>query len=238
MCSGTHIPMASSLLLLSSLGKVYNLFMCSGTHMPTVNNKASIVSQKSPICKQKDSNYKPKELPNKQVFAKTLNFKNEKSAQRGSFWDGHPADIWRSFARISRPKNSVWAVKILEKQAFRRGHPWPEGADVHNPKGFPKTSVRKELWAEFSVPTIVSRELPAVSTRAASRLNVGILPYDRDFHFLLQDPTTPEGFQKGFRRGLWRGLWRVSEGFLKGFRRGPRPQRPLLLKPFRGRWVL
>ena len=24
----------------------------------------------------------------------------------------------------------------------------------------------------------------------------------QDFHFLLQDPRTPEGFQKGFRRGL------------------------------------
>ena len=50
--------------------------------------------------------------------------KNEKSAQRGSFWDGHPADIRGPFARISRPKTSVRAVKMLEKkQAFRRGHP-------------------------------------------------------------------------------------------------------------------
>ena len=71
--------------------------------------------------------------------------KNEKSAQRVSFWDGHPADIRGSFARISRPKTSVRALKILEKQAFGRGHPWPEGADVHDPKGLPKTSVRKTL---------------------------------------------------------------------------------------------
>ena len=43
---------------------------------------------------------------------------------------------------MSRPKTSVRAFKILEKkQAFGRGHPWPEGADVHDPKGFPKTSV-------------------------------------------------------------------------------------------------
>ena len=42
--------------------------------------------------------------------------KNEKSAQRGSFWDGRPADIRGSFARISRPKTSVRAVKILEKK--------------------------------------------------------------------------------------------------------------------------
>ena len=32
-----------------------------------------------------------------------------------------------------------------KKQAFWRGHPWPEGADVHDPKGFPTTSVRKTL---------------------------------------------------------------------------------------------
>ena len=47
----------------------------------------------------------------------------EKSAQRGSFGDGQPADIRGSFARMSRPKTSVRAVKILEKQAFQRGHP-------------------------------------------------------------------------------------------------------------------
>ena len=49
--------------------------------------------------------------------------KNKKSAQRGSFWDGHPADIRGSFARTSRPKTSVRALKILEKQGFGRGHP-------------------------------------------------------------------------------------------------------------------
>ena len=32
-----------------------------------------------------------------------------------------------------------------KKQAFGRGHPWPEGANVHDPKGLPKTSVRKTL---------------------------------------------------------------------------------------------
>ena len=41
------------------------------------------------------------------------NFKNEKSARRGSVWDGHPADIRGSFARISRPKTLVRVVKIL-----------------------------------------------------------------------------------------------------------------------------
>ena len=61
--------------------------------------------------------------------------KNEKSAQRGSFWDGHPADIRGSFARISWPKTSVWAVQILEKnQHF--------GADIHDPKARTSTTLR------------------------------------------------------------------------------------------------
>ena len=84
----------------------------------------------------------------KSHLEKGLKSQERKPAQRGSFWDGHPADIRGSFARISRdsrPRTSVRAVKILEKQAFWRGHPWPEGADVHSAKGFPKTSVRKTL---------------------------------------------------------------------------------------------
>ena len=39
--------------------------------------------------------------------------KSEKSAQRGFFWDEHPADIRGSFARISRPKTSVIFVPYL-----------------------------------------------------------------------------------------------------------------------------
>ena len=35
-----------------------------------------------------------------------------------------------------------------------------------------------------------------------SACNDGLEASHQDFHFLLQDPRTPEGFQKGFRRGL------------------------------------
>ena len=76
-------------------------------------------------------------------------FENKKSAQRGSFWDGYPVDIRGSFARISRPKTSVRALKILEKQAFGRGYPWPEGADVQDPKGFPKNFGQKNFGLNF-----------------------------------------------------------------------------------------
>ena len=61
---------------------------------------------------------------------------------------GHPGVIRADI----QPKTSVRVVKILEKkQAFWRGHPWPEGADVHDPKGFQKLRSEK-LWAEFSFP--------------------------------------------------------------------------------------
>ena len=61
-------------------------------------------------------------------------FKNEKSAQRGSFWDGYPADIQGSFARTSRPKTSVRVLGILEKTCIwartsttqRHGRPRPQ----------------------------------------------------------------------------------------------------------------
>ena len=78
--------------------------------------------------------------------------KNEKSAQRGSFRAGYPADIRGSFARISRPKTSVRALKILEKNKHL-------GADIHDPKVRTSTTLRdfqklrsEKLWAEFSFP--------------------------------------------------------------------------------------
>ena len=37
--------------------------------------------------------------------------------------------------------------------------------------------------------------------------------YDQDFHFLPQNPRTPEGFQKGFLKGSLKGFRRVSGGF-------------------------
>ena len=39
------------------------------------------------------------------------------------------------------------------------------------------------------------------------------------FHFLLQNPRTPEGLQKGLRRGSEGVSEGVSEGCLKGFAR-------------------
>ena len=86
-------------------------------------------------------------------------FRNEKAAQRGSFRAGHPTEIRGSFARISQPQTSVRALKILEKQSFGRGYPWPEGADIHDPKGFPNKLRSEKLRAEFSFPRLISNWL-------------------------------------------------------------------------------
>ena len=83
----------------------------------------------------------------------SLLFKNKISAQRVSFWDGYPADIRGSFARISRPKTSVRALKILENKHL--------GADIHDPKARTSTTLRdfqklrsEKLWAEFLFPIL------------------------------------------------------------------------------------
>ena len=84
-------------------------------------------------------------------------YENENSAQRVSFWDGYPADIRGSFARIFRPKTSVRALKILENKHL--------GADIHDPKARTSTTLRdfrklrsEKLWAEFSFPNIRGRK--------------------------------------------------------------------------------
>ena len=43
---------------------------------------------------------------------------------------------------------------------------------------------------EFDIMRLSTYDLPLTDDQS------------QDFHFLLQDPPTPEGFQKGFRRGL------------------------------------
>ena len=73
-----------------------------------------------------------------------------KISPKKKFWGrmscGHPG----SFARISRPKISVRALKILEKLL---------GVDIHDPKAQTSTTLRDfqklrsdKLWAEFSFP--------------------------------------------------------------------------------------
>ena len=79
-------------------------------------------------------------------------FHQEKSAQRlakRKIGDGYPAEIQGSFARISRPKTSVRALKVLENKHL--------GADIHDPKARTSTTLRdfqqlrsEKLWAEFS----------------------------------------------------------------------------------------
>ena len=93
------------------------------------------------------------QLPDNLATLHMPKIKNEKSAQRGSFLGGHPVDVRGSFARISRPKTSVRAVKILEKKNKHFS------ADIHDPKARTSATLRdfqklrsEKLWAEFSFP--------------------------------------------------------------------------------------
>ena len=89
-----------------------------------------------------------------QFQGRTISPKGKFLGRSGRISRGHPG----SFAQISRPKTSVRELNFLGKQAFQRGYPWPEGADVHDPKGFPKVLVRKTL-AWIFVPHNKSRKL-------------------------------------------------------------------------------
>ena len=77
--------------------------------------------------------------------------KNEKSAQRGSFWDGHPADIRGHSCGYPGPKLRSGRSKSWKKNKHF-------GADIHDPKARTSTTLRdfqklrsEKLWAEFSL---------------------------------------------------------------------------------------
>ena len=96
------------------------------------------------------------------------------------------ADVSENVAKIWRNISPIFVRLIAGKLAaiyFKR-----------SPQQIPRTmkwnSFTTRLWEH--VGTTYSRNV-----------------LGQDFHFLLQDPPTPEGFRKGFRRGLWR----VFEGF-------------------------
>ena len=110
------------------------------------------------------------------------------------FGDGSPADIRESFTRISRPKTSVRAFKILEKTTICVGHPWPEGADVHDPKGFLR--VVKTVFLENGV--LVPYRKQVVLTKNGE---------NDDWHFTHKNKGLRSS-EPGNRR-KWR-KWRVS----------------------------
>ena len=77
--------------------------------------------------------------------------KKEKSAQRGSFWDGHPADIRGHSRGYPGPK-----VRSGRSKSWKNKH---LGADIHDPKARTSTTLRdfqklrsEKLWAEFPFP--------------------------------------------------------------------------------------
>ena len=77
--------------------------------------------------------------------------KNEKSAQRGSFRAGHPADIRGGYPD---PKLRSGPSKSLKNKHL--------GADIHDPKARTSTTPRDlaklrpgKLWAELSFPKMM-----------------------------------------------------------------------------------
>ena len=70
-----------------------------------------------------------------------------KISPKSKFWGrisrGHPGVIRADIPAQNFGQGAQNPGK--KKQAFGRGHPWPEGAAIHDPKGLPKTSVRKTL---------------------------------------------------------------------------------------------
>ena len=72
-----------------------------------------------------------------------INIRNEKEAQRVSFGAGYPADVHADIPADVRGQKLRSGPRNPGKKAFRCGHPWPEGADVHDPRGVKKTLVRK-----------------------------------------------------------------------------------------------
>ena len=108
----------------------------------------------------------------------------------------------------------AWRFSCRKNAIFPGAH--QIGAAISGPRIAGKTFRGHEDFSDFTM---------LVTARVSRKT--------QDFHFLLQNPQTPEGFQEGLRRGLWRGLWRVLEGFEKGSAEDPSET---LLKPFENSW--
>ena len=59
----------------------------------------------------------------------------QKSSPKSKFWGRISRGCPRGYPGGHPGAKTSVKLKILEKQAFRRGRPWPEGADVHDPRG-------------------------------------------------------------------------------------------------------
>ena len=86
-------------------------------------------------------------------------FQERKISPKRKFWGrtsrGHPGVIHADIPAQNFGQGGQNPGK--KKQAFWRGHPWPEGADVHDPKGFPKKLRSEKLRAEFSFTNVCQR---------------------------------------------------------------------------------
>ena len=79
---------------------------------------------------------------------------------------GHPgvicADVWG--------QNFRQALETLEKQAYECRHPWPERADVHDPRGCNKNLGQKILELTLKICSVTTpRKLPGNSSKIHTR---------------------------------------------------------------------
>ena len=74
----------------------------------------------------------------KACLEKRLKFQERKSRPKSKFWGRISGGCPHGY-----PGGRPGALEILEKQACRCGRPWPEGADVHDPKGVQKNFGQK-----------------------------------------------------------------------------------------------
>ena len=137
--------------------------------------------------------------------------------------------------RTSGGKNFCQALEILEKQAFRCGRPWPEGADVHDPRGVQKNFGQKNFGLNFR--SLINSGVPTKSEHLRSLTDWWGNPVSSS---LLRGVSLPDVLQKpeglcSVARQMWgvlsyfgvcnqdfhscyrsprtpKGFWRVSEG--------------------------
>ena len=88
-------------------------------------------------------------------------FQERKISPKSKFWGRISCGRPRGYpGRRPGAKTSVKHSKSWKKQAFRCGRPWPEGADVHDPRGVQKNFGQKNFGLNFRSLFLSKNRLP------------------------------------------------------------------------------
>ena len=144
------------------------------------------------------------------------NFRSRWKGSRNQRAENGVLDPWSLALRVGRPRFLPQiAPKPFKTRVFGL---WTEN------RGAPKTQIqRPRIQRPILGPlTKRSRNSKTFSRLFSDSRGPGDFFFrlfriffveSQDFHFLLQHPLTPEGFQKGFLEGSLKGFRRASEGF-------------------------